>query len=456
METDFVKVPEADKNLSAGKIFYNWFAANIGIMGFVYGAIIVSYQLSFLQSITAALIGALSFAIPGWIAIIGQREGVTTFKLSRAAFGTNGNKIPTFVAWLNMVGWLAVNVITGTLLFSAMLRTIHVPQNSFTKVLCLIIFAGLVFLSGIYKENTLGQIQTWLSWIFGGLTLIMMAMFLVHVNWGKALAMGAGSWLTGWLPAVAFVAAGSSISWSIVAADWGAYVRPRTSPTTTFWNTTLGSAIPLFILMAGGILLNTISPDLASASDPYQVMYATVPSWFGFVYFLVAAGGIIPQCLVSLRSARINLATIGIHVSQRTSLILHALLITLVSVYVLFVSGNFLNNFELFLNFLGICLASWTAIFLMDSILYRSNGYRLSLMDASSSVPYNWSGILSWVIATGFGFLFTSNDIYRGPFAHGLFYNNSSLAIFISGITAVVVIMFFALFCKRATTKGGN
>lgn len=91
MNNDFVKVPEEDKTLSPGKLFYNWFAANIGIMGFVYGAIIVSYRLSFWQSITAALIGVLTFAIPGWVALIGRREGVTTFKMSRAAFGTYGN-----------------------------------------------------------------------------------------------------------------------------------------------------------------------------------------------------------------------------------------------------------------------------------------------------------------------------------------------------------------------------
>ncbi|MRG90306.1 hypothetical protein GIX76_10260, partial [Lactobacillus reuteri] len=47
MDNEFVKVPEKDKTLSPGKLFYNWFAANIGIMGFVYGAIIVSYHLSF-------------------------------------------------------------------------------------------------------------------------------------------------------------------------------------------------------------------------------------------------------------------------------------------------------------------------------------------------------------------------------------------------------------------------
>ncbi len=105
VDNEFVKVPEDQKKLSPGKLFYNWFAANIGIMGFVYGAIIVSYHLSFLQSILAALVGALSFAIPGWVAMIGQREGVTTFKLSRAAYGTHGNKIPNFMAWLNMVGY---------------------------------------------------------------------------------------------------------------------------------------------------------------------------------------------------------------------------------------------------------------------------------------------------------------------------------------------------------------
>lgn len=455
MDNEFIKVPEKDKTLSPSKLFYNWFAANVGIMGFVYGAIIVSYHLSFWQSITAALIGSLTFAIPGWVAMIGQREGVTTFKLSRAAFGTYGNKIPNFMAWVNMVGWLAVNVITGTLLFSAMLKTIHIPQTGFTKFICLVIFAGLVFLLGIFNEDTLAKIQTWLSWIFGGLTLVMLIMFLVNAKWEEAFAMKQGSWLTGWLPAVAFIAAGSSISWSMAAADWGAYVRPNTKPAATFWNTTLGAATPLFFLMAGGVLLSTISPSLASASDPYQVMYGAVPGWFGFLYFLVAAGGIIPQCLVSFRSARINLATIGIEVSQKASLILHAVIIILISAYVLFVSGDFLSNFELFLNFLGICLASWVAIFLADNVIYRKNGYDLKLMDPNSTVHYNWSGIVSWIVATIFGFLFTSNDIYRGPFAYGIFKDNSSLAVFISGIAAIVVMLIFSLIAKHSNRLKG-
>ncbi|GAX05781.1 purine-cytosine transport protein [Secundilactobacillus pentosiphilus] len=437
MDDKMIKVPEKDKTLTPHKLFYNWFAANIGIMGFVYGAIIVSYHLSFIQAIVASLVGALSFLVPGWVAMIGQREGVTTFKMSRAAYGTYGNKIPNAIAWFNMVGWLAVNVITGTLLLVSLFRVIQVQKSTLTTAIALVVFGGLVLLSGLLKEDTLAKIQTWLSWIFGILTAVILVIFLAKANWHEALSLPSGSWITGFLPAVSIVAAGSGISWSMAAADWGAYVKPDTKPASTFWNTTMGGAVPLFILMAGGVLLSTIEPKLATSGDPFDVMYSALPSWIGVIYFLVAAGGLIPQCIVSLRSARINLSTIGINVSQRTSLIVHGLIVILIPVYVLFISGNFLSNFEIFLNFLGICLASWVAIFLCDSVMFRGQGYDVRLIDPQSKTHYNWGGIISWLIATVTGFLFTNNAVWTGPFAHGIFANNS-LGVFISAILAII------------------
>lgn len=444
-----IKIPASEKTLTSGKLFYNWFAANIGIMGVVYGAIIVGYHLSFVQLILAALVGALTFAIPGWVAVVGQREGVTTFKLSRAAFGVFGNRIPNVMAWFNMIGWLAINVITGTLLLTTMFQTLAIKKSPLIVLISLIIFASFVILSGTLKEATLATVQTLISWVFGLLTLVILALFFMHSDWQKVFAMPAGSWLAGFLPAVAFIAAGSSISWSMAAADWGAYVRPETKPAATFWQTTLGAGIPLFILMVGGIFLSTVSPHLATANDPYQAMYGSLPTWLGPIYFLVAAGGLVPQCLVSFRSARINLATIGIQLTQKRSLIGHSLVILTIAVYILFISGNFLTNFELFLNFLGICLASWVAIFLTDAVLNRRDGYDLNLLKPTSPVHYNWAGIAAWVIATIFGFLFTSNSVYRGPFAHGIFAHNSSLAVFVSGLAAIVVLLVASLFQKK-------
>lgn len=450
MDEQSVKVPEQDKALTSSKLFYNWFAANIGIMGFVYGAIIVSYHLSFLQSILAALIGSLSFLVPGWVAMLGQREGVTTFKLSRAAYGTRGNKIPNAIAWFNMVGWLAVNVITGTLLLMSMFGVIHVVKNDVTRAIALLIFGGLVLLSGLLKEATLAKIQTWLSYIFGILTIVIMGIFLVKAHWSAALKLPSGNWVTGVLPAISIVAAGSGISWSMAAADWGAYAKPGTKPAATFWATTMGGAVPLFILMAGGVLLSTIEPTLATTGDPFGVMYGILPNWLGVVYFLVAAGGLIPQCIISLRSARINLATIGINVSQRTSLLIHGVIIIAIPIYVLFISGNFLSNFEIFLNFLGICLASWVAIFLGDSLMSRKHGYDVALMKPDSAVHYNWGGIISWIIATVTGFLFTNNAVWSGPFAHGIFRDNS-LGVFVSALAAILCIIIAKLLSGSRT-----
>lgn len=437
MDNEEIKVLDADKTLTPGKLFYNWFAANIGIMGIVFGAMIVSYHLSFFQATLASLVGALSFAIPGWVAAIGKKNGITTFKMSRAAYGVSGNKIPNALAWVNMVGWLAVNVVTGSLLIISLFDVMHISKTAFSTAGALFIFAILVLLSGLVKEETLGKIQTWISYIFGALTLLILIIFLIKADWDKALSMPSGKWLSGFWPAVSIVAAGSGISWSMAAADWGAYVRPPASHRSVFWNTTLGGAIPLFILMFGGVLLSTVEPSLATASNPIDVMYHALPSWLSLIYFIVAAGGLIPQCIISLRSARINLATIGINVSQRTSLGIHGAIVILIPIYVLFISGDFLANFELFLGFLGICLAAWVAIFLCDNVMYRQSGYVITDLEANSKNKFNWKGVTSWLISVIVGFLFTNNAIWNGPFAYGIFKDNS-LGVFIAGIAAVI------------------
>jgi len=180
-------------------------------------------------------------------------------------------------------------------------------------------------------------------------------------------------------------------------------------------------------------------------------MYKALPSWFGVIYFLVAAGGLIPQCIVSLRSARINLSTMGIKISQKNSLIIHGLIVILIPIYVLFISGNFLANFEIFLSFLGICLASWVAIFLCDSVIFRKDGYDLNLMIPNSSVHYNIGGIVSWIISTITGFLFTNNAIWNGPFAHGIFKDNS-LGVFVSAILAIVCMLIVRMISQTRLT----
>ena len=117
-------VPPVHQTQKPVQLFFVWCAANIGILGVVYGAVIVSFGLSFWQAILAAVAGVASFALVGITSIAGKIGRTTTLTLSRVIFGKRGNIAPTSFCWVKLMGWEAVNIITGTLtlvaLFAAM------------------------------------------------------------------------------------------------------------------------------------------------------------------------------------------------------------------------------------------------------------------------------------------------------------------------------------------------
>ena len=177
-EKENVSVPMNERNGKPKDLFFIWFASNIGILGVVYGALIVGFQLSFVQSVLAALVAAFSFVLVGYISIAGKENGITTFMLSRAAFGTKGNWIPNFLGWLNLTGWLSVNVVTGTLILLSLANVFNLGISGFLTVVCLLVFAALVILSGFLTQEKLAKSQTLFTYVFGGLTLIILVLLL--------------------------------------------------------------------------------------------------------------------------------------------------------------------------------------------------------------------------------------------------------------------------------------
>lgn len=150
-----------DKKERTGKpheLFGIWMATQIGILGLIYGAIIVSYELSFIQSILAAFVGALSFILVGYLSLSGKIGGTTMFNLSRAVFGVHGNYIPTLCGWINLVGWMCVNVVTATLTLLTLLGILGINTNTFTTIIALIILAILIAISGFLSQKIFSKI----------------------------------------------------------------------------------------------------------------------------------------------------------------------------------------------------------------------------------------------------------------------------------------------------------
>lgn len=442
---EFISVPMNERNGKPTDLFFIWFAANIGILGVVYGAMIVGFQLSFIQSALAALVAALSFVLVGYISIIGKNNGITTFKLSRAAFGIKGNWIPNFLGWLNLVGWLSVNVVTGTLILLSLANVLHMSQNHVITVICLLVFATLVLFSGLLNQDQLAKLQTFFTYVFGGLTLLILIILIPQTDWHQLMTMPNGSWLTGFLPAVSIIMAGTGISWSIAGADYSAYQSPNSKNASVMNSVVLGAVIPLFVIMFVGILLSTSVPDIAASANPIDVIGQALPSWITVIYFITAVGGLVPQCIISLKSARVNLETLNIRVSDRTSLTIHGAIMILIPIYVLFISQDFLYNFQLFLGLLGIGIASWAAVFIADSYFNRKDGYDIALLSNNGAHIVNRNGVISWFLGITIGFLFTNTDFFSGPFAKGIFKDNSLglLLAFISSYVCFVIVQLF-------------
>lgn len=444
MSKETLDVPEVERTGTPKDLFFIWFANNIGVLGIVMGAMITSFGLNLMQSVLAACIAALSFAIVGVTCVIGKKTGITTFILSRAPFGIKGNIIPNAVAWINLVGWLCVNVVTGTLIINTIFDSLFHIENAVITIISLAIFVTLVLLSGTIKPDKLAKVQTILTYIFGALTLLILILLIIKVDWDTVLAMPKGSWTLGFLPAISIIAAGTGINWAIAGADYGAYQRKESKDSHVFLSTTFGAFIPLFIILVAGVLVGTASPDLSSSPNPMSVIQQALPPWISTIYLITAVGGIIPQCIVSLQSAKMNLDALNIKVSQRGSLTFHGALMIGLPLYVLFFSTSFLNDFQLFLGLLGILLASWTAVFIVDYFLKRRNGYNQKLLQLNGRNQLCIPAVLSWAVGVLTGFLFTNNKLFTGPFAKGIFADNS-LGVIIAMIVSAVLMLVLSI-----------
>lgn len=420
-------IPENERTGQPKQLFWIWFSLNIGIMGLVYGGIIVSYGLNFIQSVVAALLGAASFALIGYLSLPGKLGKAPTFVLSRAAFGTKGNLIPAVLAWICLIGWLSVgNVPTGIFSINAIVTAMGFEVTSTTQIIGLIGLAIAIMALSLVKQETLVKAQTIFTYIFGALTVVVLVILVPQTDWTALMNMPNGDWVGGVLPAISIIIAGSALSWAMCASDYSCYQSPQSSNQSIFWTTTFASATPLFVIMFLGILMNATNPELVSSADPIAALALQMPKWMVVPYFITALGGIIPPAVISLRSGRNALEATNIKLSDRTSIIFHGAIMVLLPTYVLFINGDFLGAFQMFLGVVGIGLAAWTAVFVADYIILRKKqGYDPDLISGDKNIAVNKGNVIIWFVSVIIGLLFTDNPIIPAIFAKGIFAGNS-------------------------------
>ncbi|MGC8488220.1 MAG: purine-cytosine permease family protein [Clostridia bacterium] len=413
-----------ERHGSLRDLFWVWFAANLAIVGMVLGAATMSYGLAFWQAILAIL-GAFSFVLIGYFAVPGARTGVPTMVLSRASFGTRGNLLPSLVSWLNLVGWETVVLVVATYALEGVFRRLFgLPPSAATLSLSLVAVMVVAFSVALLGHATLVRVQTLFSYIFGLLTVAVAVWLVPYINLTRTFSAPPGPWLTGFLPALSIVVAGTGLSWVNTAADYTRYLPSSTPSRGIIASTTWGAVIPAMALMLLGALLYSGMPQLATSGNYIGLLEGALPAWLAVPYLLTAVASMVTGDIMDIYSSGLSLLAARVRVARYKTVIVDAVLSGAASLYVILAAHNFIATFSAFLTLLAAVLAPWAGVFLVDLTTRLKRGIAVDALYAEENSAYGairWPALASWMAGLALGLSLTSSALWSGPLAHGIF-----------------------------------
>jgi len=254
------------------------------------------------------------------------------------------------------------------------------------------------------------------------------------------------------------VMAGLGISWANVGADYTRYLpRAASSRGIVGW-TVLGASIGPVVLITFGVLLAGKGTGLSTSANPLGDLAEPLPTWFLVPYLLVAAGGLVAGALLDIYSSGLNLLTLGVRLPRYQSVAIDGVIMILGNVYMLFIAKDFLGTFQGFLLVLGVPLAAWAAVFLVDMATLRRGGYDVRALyrgpPEGSGQAVNAAGVVAWLIGVvvGLGLITstTAGFTWLGWWAKGPF-EGSSLGLLVAFVVAGLV---YGLWAVPAAGRG--
>lgn len=393
-------VEQAQRRGTPRRLFWPWTAANVSFFTVSYGVFVVGLGLNAWQAVVAIVVGGvLCYPVVGIVALAGIKGSAPTMVLSRAAFGFHGNKLPTLFVYLSLVGWETVSIALGALATRTILVRIS-PELGTTTALA-VGFAITVVLSvivGVYGYELIMRVQKWITIVVAVMTVGYLVVILPKLNFDSATHAGGFALVLG---GIALVIA-NGIGWAAGGADYSRYLPKGSSGTgAAVWTAVGGFGAPT-VLMLVGVLLTAGDPKLAgaAANDPIGAFATLLPTWFLVPFLATTVLSVIAGVVFNLYSSGLNLLTLGLRVPRWAAVAIDGVLMLLGGSYLVFVSAGFFAPLQAFLIVIGVVISGWSAVFVVDLVLFRRDGYvREALYTPSGYGRVNVAGVVSLVAA---------------------------------------------------------
>jgi nucleobase:cation symporter-1, NCS1 family len=384
VETNGINViPDSERKGTPRQLFWPWFGANVSVFGLAYGSFLLGFGISFWQAIVAGVVGiVVSFLLCGLVAIAGKRGSAPTLVLSRAAFGVNGNRVPSVLSWVLTVGWETALVSLATLATAQVFDQLGWSGGTATKVVALLVVAALVVAGGVLGFDVIMRMQAVITWVTGILTVVYIVLVADSMDWSAVSALPSGS-TAAFIGALVLAMTGYGFGWVNAAADYSRYL-PRTASTrgVVGW-TTFGGALAPVVLLVAGLLLAGSDSELAAAIgiDPIGALGTLLPTWFLVPFIVVVVLGLIGGALLDIYSSGLSLLAAGLRVPRPVAASIDGTLMVIGTIAVVFFADTFIGPFQGFLITLGVPIAAWCGVMLADIALRKRDYAEPDLFD---------------------------------------------------------------------------
>jgi NCS1 family nucleobase:cation symporter-1 len=412
-------VPDDERPMRPAGLFWLWAGAIWNVEFLVYGALIMSFGLSFGEAVIAILLGNVVYAVLGLASLQGPETGTTAFMVSRAPFGPNGNRLPSLFNWLTQVGFEVEGLVLIVLVVEAMFSRGGIRSGTTLKIVFIVAAVILQFIIPFLGHPTITRVLRYLSFVFIVLFAVMAILVLPHVDLHHLASLrkaqkesGSVSWEVVTTAIVLIVSAGG-LGWTENANDYSRYL-PRTTPKArTFWAATLGAAIPSILLELLGAAAFVVSPNATAVTG----VPSSFASWFFWPFLILCLPQLFAINTLDLYSSGVTLQALGVPVRRWGAVIIDTVVAGAVTALVIF-KGSFYNDLSGFLDYIVVWLAPWFGILITDWLLRRGRYDRMALASSHRGVYWrnggiHWKAIVALLAGGAVAVLWVNGQYYQ-------------------------------------------